>query len=62
MLLAIEREEKDENGINRIVVDVVPCDSRIILQGTRAFIVSISSEQAQRFAFSFLFLLTMFCL
>ncbi len=51
MLLAIEMERTDENGNTRIVVDVVPCDDRIILHGSRAFIVCMSSEDAHRFVF-----------
>ena len=49
MLLAIEIEQEDSNGMKRIIVDVVPCDDRLIEKGTRAFIVSISSEHAQRY-------------
>ncbi|CAM4840941.1 unnamed protein product [Rotaria magnacalcarata] len=48
MLLAIEKERKDEHGNTRIAVDVVPCDDCIIIRGSRAFIVCMSSEDANR--------------
>ncbi|CAF3609272.1 unnamed protein product [Rotaria socialis] len=48
MLLAIEKERKDEYGNTRMAVDIVPCDDCIIIRGSRAFIVCMSSEDANR--------------
>lgn len=49
MLLAIEMEKKDEDGHTRIFIDVVPCDDCIITRGSRAFVVCMSSQDANRF-------------
>jgi hypothetical protein len=49
MLLAIEMKRTDENGNTRMFVDVIPCDYCIILPGSRAFIVCMSCEDANRF-------------
>jgi hypothetical protein len=49
MLLAVEMERTDENGNTRMVLDVIPCDNCIILPGSHAFVVCLSSEVANRF-------------
>lgn len=49
MLLAIEVERSDKAGNNRIVVDVVPCDNCEVLPGSRAFLMCMSNEDANRF-------------
>lgn len=49
MLLAIEMERIDDDGNTRMIVDIIPCDTSIILQGCRAFMVCLSSEDANRF-------------
>ena len=48
MILAVEMNHTDENGINRMIVEVAPTDDCIILSGTRAFMVCSSSEDAKR--------------
>ena len=49
MLIAVEMKRRDKDGNTRLVVDIVPCDDCIILGGSRAFIVCVSSEEANRF-------------
>jgi hypothetical protein len=49
MLLAVEMNRTDENGNTRMVVNIVPCDNCVILRGSRAVIVCMSSEDANRF-------------
>ncbi|CAF3689883.1 unnamed protein product [Adineta steineri] len=48
MLLAVEMERSDENDLARMIVNVIPCDNCIILPGSRAFIVCMSNEEANR--------------
>ena len=48
MLLAVEMKRIDENGNTRMVVDIVPCDNCVIHHGSRAVIVCMSSEDANR--------------
>ena len=57
MLLAVEMKRTDEHGHMRMVVDVVPCDDCVIRPGCRAFVVGISSEDANRLASFLLFFL-----
>lgn len=49
MLLAVEMERIDDDGNGRMVVDIIPCDTCVILPGSRAFMVCMSSEDANRF-------------
>lgn len=49
MLLAVEMERVDDDGNRRVVVDMIPCEKCIILSGSRAFLVCLSSEDANRF-------------
>ncbi|CAF1357543.1 unnamed protein product [Rotaria sordida] len=48
MLLAVEMRRTDEHGHMGLMVDVVPCDNCVITRGSRAFVVGISSEDANR--------------
>jgi hypothetical protein len=48
MLLAVEMERMDVDGQMRKFVDVVPCDDCVIRRGSRAFIVCMSSDDANR--------------
>ncbi len=61
MLLAVEIERTNEEGNTRMFVDIIPCDNCIILRGCRAFIVCMSSEDANRYIFliEFLFLFSL---
>jgi hypothetical protein len=55
MLLAVEMERTDEEGNTRMFVDIIPCDNCVILRGSRAFIVCMSSEDANRYIFDEIF-------
>ncbi|CAF0949052.1 unnamed protein product [Adineta ricciae] len=48
MLLAVEMERTDENGNTRMVVGLIPCDDCVIRRGSRAFLVCLSNEEANR--------------
>ena len=49
MLLAVEMERVDDEGNRRVVVDMIPCEKCIIRRRSRAFLVCLSSEDANRF-------------